>query len=36
LVCLSINSDVLPRMAEQGFTSQGWLVERRSRHSAIA
>jgi len=22
-------------MAEQGFTSQGWLVERRSRHSAI-
>ena len=24
-------SDVLPRMAEQGFTSHGRLVERRSR-----
>ena len=30
-ICLSISSDVLPRMAEQGFTSHGRLVERRSR-----
>ena len=32
LICLSISSDVLPRMAEQGFTSHGRLVECRSRH----
>ena len=30
-ICLSISSDVLPRMAEQGFTSHGRLVECRSR-----
>ena len=31
LICLSAFRDVLPRMAEQGFTSHGRLVERRSR-----
>ena len=33
LICLSFSSDVLPRMAEQGFMSHGRLVERRSRQS---